>query len=44
MSPEEIYEDMLRMFGSLPHPDHEPKRCQWFMKIYKYRKGQKPKN
>ena len=44
MSPEEIYEDMLRMFRSLPHPDHEPKRCHWFMKIYKYRKGQKPKN
>lgn len=41
MSPEEIYEDMLKMFGSLPHPDHEPKRTQWYMQMYKYKRDQK---
>ena len=37
MSPEEIHDDMIQMFGKLPNPIHEPKRCLWYLKMYKYR-------
>lgn len=31
-----IVDDMLRRFGTLPHPEHEPKRFLSMMKIYKH--------
>ena len=40
---EKIYDDMVRMFGKLPHPEHEPKRCEWYLKMYKYKLDQKSK-
>ena len=42
MSPEEIYDDMIEMFGSLPHPVHEPKRSEWYIKMYKYKRTKSP--
>jgi len=41
VDPEQIYDDMVRMFGKLPNPIHEPKRCQWYLKMYKYKRDQK---
>ena len=38
VDPEQIYEDMIRLYGELPHPVHEPKRCLFYLKMYNYRK------
>lgn len=40
---EKHYEEMVQKFGPLPHPEHEPKRCQWYLKMYKYLIDQKSK-
>jgi hypothetical protein len=39
MTDEEVlhhYDRMVDIFGQLPHPDHEPIRFAFFVKIYKY--------
>jgi hypothetical protein len=36
-----ILDDMLRIFGTLPHPEHEPKRLLALFKIYKHIKTDK---
>ena len=33
---EQIYEAMLEMWPHLPNPDHEPKRFEYYMKMFKY--------
>jgi hypothetical protein len=38
-SPEKIYEEMERYFGTLPHPDHEPKRTEYYLKLWKHIKS-----
>ena len=40
---EKIYDDMVLTYGKLPHPEHEPKRCLWYLKMYKYKMDQKSK-
>lgn len=40
---EKVYDEMIELYGKLPHPEHEPKRCAWYMKMYKYRIDQKSK-
>lgn len=31
-----IYNDMLKMFGTIPSPEHEPLRFKYYYKLYKY--------
>lgn len=31
-----ILDDMLRRFGTLPHPEHEPKRFLAMLKLYNH--------
>lgn len=33
---EAILDEMIRMFGTLPHPDQEPKRALAMLKLYKH--------
>jgi hypothetical protein len=33
-----LVEDMERMLGPLPHPEHEPIRFAHYLKLYKYYK------
>jgi len=40
---EEIYEEMLKYFGTLPHPIHEPKRTLSYLKLWKHIKTLKTK-
>lgn len=43
---EKIYEIMLNHFDKLPHPIHEPRRCEMYLKMMKahfYRKEQEAK-
>ena len=43
IDPEEIWDRLVEFFGTnLAHPDHEPKRFVYQMKIYKYIMSQKP--
>jgi hypothetical protein len=35
---EQILEEMQAMFGILPHPEREPKRALFYLKLYKYLK------
>jgi hypothetical protein len=35
---EKLIADMKQMFGDLPHPEHEPKRFAYYIKLYKYYK------
>ena len=42
MTDEEIikmYEEMVEYFGTLPNPEHEPRRFAYFVKIFKYYKS-----
>lgn len=34
-------DEMYEMFGTLPSPEHEPKRFKFYVKMYNYRKSQK---
>lgn len=46
MGLEEIWNELVNLFGDrLAHPDHEPKRFAYQVKIYKHinKYGQKPK-
>jgi len=46
MTDEEIldeYNKMVDHFGSMPHPEHEPKRFAYYVKIYRYYHEQKKK-
>lgn len=40
---EAMVEEMIKMFGTLPHPDQEPKRCLAVLKLYQHIK-QLPKS
>ena len=40
---EKIYDEMVEKYGTLPHPEHEPKMCEWYLKMYKYYQDQKSK-
>jgi hypothetical protein len=31
-----IIQKMEDRFGSLPNPEHEPKRFAWYVKVFKY--------
>jgi hypothetical protein len=45
MTDEEVikmYDDMVKHFGSLPNPEHEPLRFAYYVRIYKYYKMGKP--
>ena len=33
---EKIYEIMLEKYGKLPHPIHEPKRCEFYLKMIQH--------
>lgn len=33
---QQIVDDMLKRFGSLPHPEHEPKRLLAVFKLYNH--------
>lgn len=36
---ENALDEMFEMFGTLPSPEHEPKRFKYYVKMYNYRKG-----
>lgn len=36
-----IYEDMKRIYGNLPDPDHEPIRFKYYYTLYKHYHGVK---
>lgn len=36
-----VHEEMVKMFGWLPNPEHYPKMFAHYIKVYKYYKGQK---
>lgn len=33
---EELLDKMFDHFGTLPSPEHEPKRFAWYVKVFKY--------
>ena len=33
---EHHWNTMLNLFGSLPHPEHEPRRFAYYVRLYKY--------
>ena len=36
-----MYEEMLEYFGQLPHPEHEPIRFAYYVKLFRYYKERK---
>ena len=36
-----LYNDMVAMFGPLPNPTHEPRRYDWYCKLFAFRLKQK---
>lgn len=36
LTSEEHYSKMLELFGALPSPEHEPKKFEYFVKLYRY--------
>jgi hypothetical protein len=33
---ERIVRELMREYPDLPHPDHEPIRCQYYIRMYLY--------